>query len=63
MTPSQTEKAKVKLGEINIDIFELIKDIKAYELHVQDRVIVDELQKALDIVEKVERSIAAREGE
>jgi hypothetical protein len=60
MIYTQQEKAKAKLGEISIDIFELINEIEAYELHVHDRVIVDKLKKALGIVEAVERSLGTK---
>lgn len=60
MIYSQQEKAKAKLGEISIDLFELIGDIEAYELHVHDLVVVEKLKKALGIVEAVERSLGTK---
>ncbi len=59
MTQSRKDKVKEKLGEIGVDLSELLKDIKGYELFVYEMAVVENLQKALDLVNKSDSMIEA----
>lgn len=55
------DEVKTKLGEISLDLFEVLGNIKGYELFVNDMIIVKDLNKALALIEKSEKKIKERQ--